>query len=75
MKDWITGNLQQRSIYCQSIKAVLAFVRETDWSVRSFCHDGPLQLEFKGLKVTDEWQDNGTSALHQVAQHPIDQVY
>ena len=27
---------------------------------------------FKGLKVTTEWQDNGTGVLHQVAQHPID---
>ena len=27
-----------------------------------------------GLKATNEWQDDGTSVLHQVAQHPIDQV-
>ena len=30
---------------------------------------------FQGLKATNEQQDNGTGILHQVAQHPIDQVY
>ena len=29
----------------------------------------------KVLQVTNEQQGNGTSILHQVAQHPIDQVY
>ena len=29
----------------------------------------------KGLKATNERQDNGTGVLYQVAQHPIDQVY
>ena len=29
----------------------------------------------KGLKATNEWQDDGTGILHQVAQFPIDQVY
>ena len=28
-----------------------------------------------GLKATNEWQDSGTGILHQVTQHPIDQVY
>ena len=29
----------------------------------------------KGLKATNEQQDNGTGILHQIAQQPIDQVY
>ena len=29
----------------------------------------------KVLKATNEWQDDGTGILHQVAQHPINQVY
>ena len=29
-------------------------------------------VPFKGLKATNEWQDDGTGVLHQVAQHPID---
>ena len=29
---------------------------------------------FEGLKATNEWQDTGTGVLHQVAQHPIDQL-
>ena len=28
-----------------------------------------------GLKATNELQDDRTGVLHQVAQHPIDQVY
>ena len=30
---------------------------------------------FKGLKATNEREDDGTGILHQVAQHPMDQVY
>ena len=30
---------------------------------------------FKGSMATNEQQDDGTGGLHQVAQHPIDQVY
>ena len=33
------------------------------------------QKRFQGLKATNEQQDNGTGILHQVAQHPKDQVY
>ena len=29
---------------------------------------------FKGLKISHEWQDDGTGVVHQVAQFPIDQV-
>ena len=32
-------------------------------------------LRFKGLKVTNEQQVDGTGTLHQVAQHPVDQVF
>ena len=32
-------------------------------------------LHFKGLKATNEWQDDGTGTSHQVAQHPIDHVH
>ena len=28
----------------------------------------------KGLNATNEQQDNGTGVLHQVAQHPINEV-
>ena len=31
-------------------------------------------LCIKGLNATNEWQDDGTGVLHQVAQFPIDQV-
>ena len=30
---------------------------------------------FKGLKVTNERQDDGAGIFHQVAKFPIDQVY
>ena len=33
-----------------------------------------MHKDLKGLKVTNEWQDDGTGILHQVAQFPIDQV-
>ena len=33
------------------------------------------RILFKGLQATNEWQDDGTGVLHQVVQHPIDQVY
>ena len=32
-------------------------------------------MENHGLKANNERQDDGTVILHQVAQHPIDQVY
>ena len=32
-------------------------------------------LEFKGLKATNEGQDDWVGILHQVAQFPIGQVY
>ena len=40
-------------------------------TVHSFCS----KISLKGLKVTNEQQDDRTGVLHQVAQHPIDQVY
>ena len=39
------------------------------------CMDWLICTVLKGLKATNEWQDDGTGVLHQVAQHPIDQVY
>ena len=31
--------------------------------------------QIQGLKATNEWQDDGTGVLHQVAQHSTGQVY
>ena len=30
-----------------------------------------IEVVFKDLKTTNEWQDDGIGILHQVAQHPI----
>ena len=42
-------------------------------------HFGVFRLDkscyFKGLKVANEEQDYRTGVFHQVAQHPVDQVY
>ena len=35
----------------------------------------PESSVFKGVKATNEQQDNGTGVLHQVAQLPVDQVF
>ena len=39
---------------------------------RSFRPNGSSYAILKGLKTTNEWQDDGTDVLHQVAQHPRD---
>ena len=50
--------------------------REESVSLVASRHEPMVAFEmFKGLKATNERQDDGTAILHQVAQNPIDQVY
>ena len=50
----------------------MQFSQQTD---KVFVRNFNDSAKFKGLKVTNERQDDEIVALHHVAQHPIDQVH
>ena len=63
VRSFLTKNKDLTSSY-------ILIKQQIQWFYPYSCH-----ATIKGLKVTNERQDDGTGVLHQVAQLPTDQVY